>query len=81
MSQGNIRVFCRVSQGNIRVFCRVSQGNIRVFCRVRPLLKEEKCGDEVGASHMTFPDDERRTVELERLSDDVSVSIGHIEVA
>ena len=42
-----------------------------MFCRVRPLLGDELSSDEdpTVVSHMTFPDDDGKVVELEKLGD------------
>lgn len=49
------------------------QGNIRVFCRVRPLVGEELFGNNGEIQHMNFPDEGKKTLELERLTE-VSLS-------
>lgn len=45
------------------------KGNIRVFCRVRPLIGEELLGNDGEIQHMNFPDEEQKTLELERLAE------------
>ncbi|KAI0232347.1 hypothetical protein LSAT2_017315 [Lamellibrachia satsuma] len=47
------------------------KGNIRVFCRVRPLLGDEISNNEDATTitHMTFPDEDGKVVELEKLND------------
>ena len=58
------------------------QGNIRVFCRVRPLLGDECLGNDGEISHIGFPDDDCRELELEKLSDvgvnEVSLNLMHV---
>ncbi|CAC5368682.1 KIFC1 [Mytilus coruscus] len=45
------------------------KGNIRVFCRVRPLLGDETLGNDGIISHMNFPDQEQRIIELDKHGD------------
>ncbi|GFS21501.1 kinesin-like protein [Elysia marginata] len=45
------------------------KGNIRVFCRVRPLLGEEELLKGGIISHMNFPDQDSKVLELDKLPD------------
>jgi len=45
------------------------KGNIRVFIRVRPLLGSELVGSNGVISHIQFPDDDHKKLELEKLAD------------
>ena len=49
-------------------FVSSHQGNIRVFCRVRPLLGEELIGSDGTIQHITFPEDNSKVLELEKLA-------------
>ncbi|XP_052248823.1 carboxy-terminal kinesin 2-like [Dreissena polymorpha] len=49
------------------------KGNIRVFCRVRPLIGEELYGNDGEIHFMSFPDEERRVIELDKVGE-VSLS-------
>ena len=50
------------------------QGNIRVFCRVRPLLGDECLGNDGIISHMEFPDQDQKILEVQKVSGDVTLN-------
>ena len=50
------------------------KGNIRVFCRVRPSLE----GDALDTAHMTYPDDETDSKEVEVMGPEEKSSLGTI---
>ena len=53
----------------LRIIVFLLQGNIRVFCRVRPLLGEERLGNDGIIPHINFPDQDNKTIQLDKLTE------------